>query len=62
MKNEDPKILKQLNNQNIGCRIKIRYRKNPSNFYSLYLDYWDGNNRHRENLKLYLSGKSKDIV
>jgi len=62
MKDEDPRILKQLNNQNISCRIKIRYRKNPSNFYSLYLDYWDGTNRHRENLKLYLSGKSKDAV
>ena len=62
MKIETPKIIKQLNNQNSGYKIKIRYRKNPSNEYRLYLDYWDGNKKYTENLKLYISGKSKDAV
>ena len=62
MNNQIPSILKQLNNQNKGYKIKIRYRKNPSNLYRLYLDYWDGYKRHTENLKLYISGKVIDIV
>jgi len=62
MKNEIPKILNQLNDQNKGSKIKIRYRKNPSDVYRLYLDYWDGHTRFRENIKVYISGKSKDLV
>jgi integrase len=61
MKNEIPKIFNQLKDQNKGSQIKIRYRKNPSDVYGLYLDYWDGHTRFRENLKIYLSGKSKDL-
>ena len=62
MKIEVPKIIKQLNSQNGGYKIKIRYRKNPSNEYRLYLDYWDGNKRYSENLKIYITGESKDIL
>ncbi|MBT3756838.1 MAG: site-specific integrase [Candidatus Cloacimonetes bacterium] len=62
MNNQIPSILKQLNNHNKGYRIKLRHRKNPSNLYRLYLDYWDGNRRHTDNLKLYISGKGIDIV
>jgi len=60
--NQVPSILKQLNYQNKGYRIKIRYRKNPSNLYRLYLDFWDGHKRHTNNLKLYISGKGIDIA
>jgi integrase len=62
MKTEIPTIIKQLKNQNLGYTIKIRQRKNPSGQYSLHLFYWDGNKGHTENLKLYISGKSKDSV
>ncbi|MDN5354408.1 MAG: hypothetical protein PWQ09_1164 [Candidatus Cloacimonadota bacterium] len=62
MKEKIPSILKQLKNQNNGYQIKIRYRKNPSGLYRLYLDYWNGQRRETENLKLYISAKSKDLT
>ena len=60
MNNQIPTILKRLNNQNTGYKIKIRYRKNPSDVYRLYLDYWDGTKRYIDNLKLYVTGKKQD--
>ncbi len=60
MKDNDPIIIKHLINQNAGFNIKIRYRKNPSGLYRLYLDYWDGHIKHRENLKIYITGMKKD--
>ena len=62
MKNQTPAILKHINSQNKGYKVKLRYRKNPSNLFRMYLDYWDGNKRHTENLKLYVSGKSSETV
>ena len=62
MKNEVSKIIQYLNNQNDGYSIKIRYRRNPRENYSLYLDFWEGSKRVRDYLKIYLSGKNKDIV
>jgi integrase len=60
MKIEDPAIVRQLKKQNTGYRIKVRYRKNPSGLYRLYLDFWDGHSKHRENLKILITGKKID--
>jgi len=62
MQNEVPVILKNLKNNNSNHDIKIRYRKNPSNNYRLYLDYWDGSKRYTDNLKIYIAGTKNEIV
>ncbi len=61
MKNQVQKILEKLKVQNDNYKIKIRYRKNPSGNYRLYLDYWNREKRQTNNLKLYISNKKKDI-
>lgn len=47
-----------LKNLNLRKRVKLRAKKIKSG-YSLYLDFWDGNKRQYEFIKMYLGGTSK---
>ena len=54
-------LLNEITKNNNLYKIKLRYRKNPNNSYRLYLDYWDGDKRSTENLKLYVYGSNKNL-
>ncbi|MBL7108519.1 MAG: hypothetical protein ISS38_04425, partial [Candidatus Cloacimonetes bacterium] len=54
--NDVPKILKDLKKINLKKKIKIRYKKLSSGFYSLYFDMWHNGKRQYEWPKIYVKG------
>jgi integrase len=58
---DSPAILKRVEGQNHGKKIKIRYKPRGTKGYSLYLDLWYEGRRHYEFLKLYILGEPDSI-
>ncbi|MCK4358809.1 MAG: site-specific integrase [Candidatus Cloacimonetes bacterium] len=61
-KKDIPKILKTIRKVNIKKKIKLRYKKLSSGYYSLYLDMWYNGIRQYEFLKIYIKGSRNNYI
>ncbi|MBN1327492.1 MAG: phage integrase SAM-like domain-containing protein, partial [Candidatus Cloacimonetes bacterium] len=56
---EKPEILKNIPIDNRSYKIKLRARKNRTDVWRLYLDYYENGKRQIQNLNLHISGTSR---